>query len=75
MVTIQASLGRNYDSVPSIDKRLFASPKHADQIWDSPSLVFSGYSGALFCGVKHPEHDDIESKWSCTSTPQFTLEV
>jgi len=30
MTRLQASLYKNHDSIPSIDKRLFASPKHPD---------------------------------------------
>ena len=43
MVTrLQASLCRNHDSIPSIDKRLFASPKHPDQIWAHQALYLVG---------------------------------
>jgi hypothetical protein len=58
-----------------MEKRLFASPKHPDQIWGPPSLIFSGYSGALFLGVKHPGHDDFKHEWSYTSAPLYAFRV
>jgi hypothetical protein len=36
---------RNKGSIPSRGKRFFFSPKHLDQIWDSPNFLFNGYWG------------------------------
>jgi len=60
------------DSIPSRNKISFSSPKHPDQLWIPPSLLFNDYLGS-FLEVKQPGHEtdhspptiaEIKNEWN-----------
>jgi len=56
-------------------KRFFSSPKHADWLWGSPSLLCSGFQVSflvvekLACDIYHPlpSGADVKNEWSYIS--------
>jgi hypothetical protein len=54
----------------------------SERLWGVPSLLSSGYHGALSLGVKAPAHEadhllpssaEVKNAWSYTSTPLIRL--
>jgi hypothetical protein len=43
---------RNWKPIPGRDMRLFSFPKHPNQLWEPPTLLFSGYQESLSLGGK-----------------------
>jgi hypothetical protein len=46
-------------SIPGRGKRFFSSPQRSDRLWGSPSLLPSGYQGALYPGVNRLGREDF----------------
>jgi hypothetical protein len=69
------------DSNPDKSEKLFSSPKRPDQLWGSPSVLFSGYRGSfpwvkrLGDAINHsdPPSTEVKNEWSCTSSPPICL--
>jgi len=64
-----------WDSNSGSDKRFFSSQKRSDQLWGSPSLVFSGYcdsfpriGGLGVVDQSHIANAEIKSQWNCIFT-------
>jgi hypothetical protein len=61
----------------SRDKRIFASPKCLDWLWDPPNLIFNRHQGPFLgtkwpgCEVNHslPCCVEVKNGWSYTTTP------
>jgi hypothetical protein len=60
----------------------FPSPPRPERHWGPPSLLSSGYRGALSLGVKRPGREadhspsssaEVKNAWSYTSTPPIRL--
>jgi hypothetical protein len=58
----------------------FSSPKRQDQLWNQPSILFSGYRASLL--VKRPMREfshappssaEVKNEWSYTSIPPVCL--
>jgi hypothetical protein len=75
---------RNRGSIRGRTTVFFSSPRRPDRLWDSYSLLSSGYRRALPSGVKWPWHEaycslpssaEVKNEWGCTSTSPYVFPV
>jgi hypothetical protein len=61
---------------------ILSSPRHPDQLWGPPNLLFNGYRGAISPGVKRPGREannsppasaEVKKMWIYTSTPPYSF--
>lgn len=64
-------------------RRMLSFPKHSDQLWCSPSLIFKGCQRVLSSEVKWLGHEvvywpssspKVGNEWNCTTTPPICLQ-
>jgi hypothetical protein len=64
-----------------VRSKMFSSPRHPDQFWGPPSLLFNGYRG-FSPGIKRPGREadhspptsaNVKNTWIHTSTPPYAF--
>jgi hypothetical protein len=62
--------------IPGRSKRFFSSPQRPDRFWCPPSLLFSGYRGALFTGREadhaFPSSAEVKNDGAIPPLPDMT---